>query len=214
MFGKEATTRPFVYCLHPRSAATRYTADRIKKLTDKKVILGIDPGTNLMGFGIISVQNKKPEIVDLGVFTLKSISDHFQKLQHIFNHTDKLIKNYNIDELAIEAQFFGKNVQSMLKLGRAQGVAISAALAHQLPVFEYAPRKIKMSITGRGDASKEQVASFLKSILGLKEIPENLDATDGLATALCHYYQTSRPQTETSYKSWKEFVNKNPRKIV
>ncbi len=183
-------------------------------MTEKRVILGIDPGTNLMGYGIIEVINKKPSVVDLGVITLKKNSDHFQKLQQIFNQTDDLIKNYKPDELAIEAQFFGKNVQSMLKLGRAQGVAISAALSHQLPVTEYAPRKIKMSITGRGDASKEQVAAFLKSIFGLKEIPENLDATDGLATALCHYYQTSQPQQETSYKSWKDFINKNPKKVV
>ena len=144
----------------------------------ENIILGIDPGTTLMGYGVLKVTNGTPEVVTLGVINLKNMTDHFTKLQHIFNRVTGLVKEYLPDELAIEAPFYGKNVQSMLKLGRAQGVAIAAALAFSIPVFEYAPRKIKMAITGQGSASKEQVAALLKNILKLKEIPDNLDATD------------------------------------
>lgn len=176
----------------------------------EKVILGIDPGTTIMGYGLIQVVDNQPYMINMDVIELHKFHDHFLKLRHIFECTTALIDQYCPDELAIEAPFYGKNVQSMLKLGRAQGVAISAALARSVPVFEYAPRKIKMSITGQGNASKEQVAGLLKSILNLASIPENLDATDGLAAALCHFYQANSPVTEKSYHSWKDFINKNP----
>lgn len=179
-------------------------------MVKEKIILGIDPGTTIMGYGILEVLNNKPSMIALGAVELHKYKDHFLKLKHIFERTLGLIDQFHPDELAIEAPFYGKNVQSMLKLGRAQGVAISAALARSLPVHEYAPRKIKMSITGQGNASKEQVAALLKSILNLKTIPVNLDATDGLAAALCHYYQSSSPISESSYNSWKDFINKNP----
>lgn len=179
-------------------------------MAKEKIILGIDPGTTIMGYGLLEIVNNKPSMIALGVIELQKFKDHFLKLQHIFDRTTGLIDQFHPDELAIEAPFYGKNVQSMLKLGRAQGVAISAALARSIPVYEYAPRKIKMSITGQGNASKEQVAALLKSILNLTSIPDNLDATDGLAAALCHFYQASSPIAEKSYNSWKDFITKNP----
>ncbi|MFW5657616.1 MAG: crossover junction endodeoxyribonuclease RuvC [Bacteroidota bacterium] len=182
-------------------------------MAKEKIILGIDPGTTLMGYGVLQVTNGNPHMVTLGVISLKSMADHFTKLQYVFTRVTGLVKEYLPDELAIEAPFYGKNVQSMLKLGRAQGVAIAAALAYNIPVFEYAPRKIKMAITGQGSASKEQVAAILKNILKLKEIPDNLDATDGLAAALCHHYQAGLPNIEKGYRSWKDFINKNPGKL-
>jgi crossover junction endodeoxyribonuclease RuvC len=179
----------------------------------ERIILGIDPGTNIMGYGIIKVEGKKPALESMGIITLSKIEDPYLKLSMIFERTIGLIDSFHPDELAIEAPFFGKNIQSMLKLGRAQGVAIAAALSRQLPIFEYAPRKIKMSITGSGSASKEQVARMLQFTLGFDEIPNDLDATDGLAAALCHYYQR-KPATEgKSYNSWKDFINKNPGKV-
>lgn len=181
-------------------------------LTDK-IILGIDPGTTVMGYGLIKINGKDARMITLGIVKLNKYKDHFSKLKYIFERTSELIKNYKPDELAIEAPFFGKNVQSMLKLGRAQGVAISAALSHDIPVFEYAPRKIKMAITGQGNASKEQVASLLKNILKIKELPDDLDATDGLAAAVCHYFQQTSVQTEKPYNSWKDFMNKNRSRI-
>ncbi|MFN8239154.1 MAG: crossover junction endodeoxyribonuclease RuvC [Bacteroidales bacterium] len=184
-----------------------------KEVTPERVILGIDPGTNVTGYGVIKVTGRKPHLVTLGVIQLPRGEDHFLKLKEIFEKTISLIDTYHPDEFAIEAPFFGKNVQSMLKLGRAQGAAISAALSRSVPVFEYAPRKIKMSITGQGAASKEQVAAMLRSILGFKEEEVVLDATDGLAAALCHYYQAAKPGTEKSYTSWKDFMNKNPRRV-
>jgi crossover junction endodeoxyribonuclease RuvC len=179
-------------------------------LTKEKIILGIDPGTNIMGYGLLEVLGNQPSMLAIGVVELAKYKDHFLKLQSIFERTLALIDQFHPDELAIEAPFYGKNVQSMLKLGRAQGVAISAALARSVPVFEYAPRKIKMAITGQGNASKEQVAALLKNILKLTSLPDNLDATDGLAAALCHFYQSSAPINEKSYNSWKDFINKNP----
>lgn len=149
----------------------------------------------------------------LGVITLKKIDDHFTKLKIIFDRTVGLIEEYHPDELAIEAPFFGKNVQSMLKLGRAQGTAISAALSRSLPIYEYAPRKIKMSITGQGNAAKEQVAALLQKMLNIKELPEDLDATDGLAAAMCHFFQNKPVSTGKSVNSWKDFINKNPQKL-
>ncbi len=179
------------------------------KNTDR-IILGIDPGTNIMGYGILRVTADKPSCLNMDVFHLGKITDPYLKLQKIFSETLELIDHFHPDELAIEAPFYGKNVQSMLKLGRAQGVAIAAALAREVPIFEYAPRKIKLAITGQGAASKEQVASILSSILDIKKIPDNLDATDGLAVALCHFFQDNAIKTEKSYRGWQDFLKKNP----
>lgn len=182
-------------------------------MVKEKIILGIDPGTNIMGYGVLKVENKKPFLVAIGILDLQKQEDHFVKLKKIFEETCCLIEKYHPDELAIEAPFYGKNIQSMLKLGRAQGTAIAAALSHSIPIFEYAPRKIKMSITGQGSASKEQVAFMLQKMLGLVEIPENLDATDGLAAAVCHYFQNKVETGNTGSKSWKDFINKNPNRL-
>jgi crossover junction endodeoxyribonuclease RuvC len=182
-------------------------------LKKERIILGIDPGTTIMGYGLIKVIDKDVQLLALGVIELKKYTDHYTKLKKIFDRVLSLIDQFHPDEMAVEAPFFGKNVQSMLKLGRAQGVAISAALSRSIPIFEYAPRKIKMSITGQGNASKEQVAMLLKSLLKLKELPKDLDATDGLAAALCHYYQTNVPVASKSFNSWKDFINKNPGRI-
>jgi crossover junction endodeoxyribonuclease RuvC len=186
----------------------------MNELNHERIILGIDPGTTIMGYGLVGIIKKEPKVIALGVVDLQKITDHYLKLKYIFERTVQLIDSYNPDELAIEAPFYGKNVQSMLKLGRAQGTAIAAALSRQIPIFEYAPRKIKLSITGRGSASKEQVAGFLKNILDLKEIPKNLDATDGLAVAMCHYYQKGTGQVVNNYSGWKDFLKKNPDQII
>lgn len=181
----------------------------------ERIILGIDPGTTVMGYGIIRVINNTPEVITMGVIHLSKLPDHYVKLKRIFDRVVSLIDEFHPDELAIEAPFFGKNVQSMLKLGRAQGVAMSAALSRDIPIFEYAPLKIKMSITGNGQAAKEQVASMLQMILKIPQenmLPE-LDATDGLAAALCHFYQSNRPVQEKSYNSWKDFIAKNPKRV-
>src|SRR6056297_1500774 len=182
-------------------------------LVKERVILGVDPGTTIMGYGLIKVKHKDPSMIALGIIDLKKYSDHYLKLKTIFERIISLIDQYHPDELAIEAPFYGKNVQSMLKLGRAQGVAIAAALSRSIPIFEYAPRKIKMSITGRGNASKEQVAMLLMKLLKIKDMPRQLDATDGLAAALCHFYQANTIQSDKSYNSWKDFMNKNPGRI-
>ena len=181
--------------------------------TRERIILGIDPGTNLMGYGVIQGRAKNPFYVDMGVVDLKKIEGHYLKLRNIYESTIDLIDQYLPDELAIEAPFFGKNVQSMLKLGRAQGVAIAGALSRDVPVFEYAPRKIKLAITSVGDASKEQVAGMLARMFDLREIPKNLDATDGLAVAVCHYYQKGLEINQTGAKSWEQFVRKNPGRV-
>jgi crossover junction endodeoxyribonuclease RuvC len=178
-----------------------------------RIILGIDPGTNLMGYGIIRSTGKNPDYVDMGVIDLKKSGDHYMKLRKIYESTIGLIEKYLPDEVAIEAPFFGKNVQSMLKLGRAQGVAIAAVLARDVPVFEYAPRKIKLAITSAGNASKEQVAGMLARIFNLKEIPSNLDATDGLAVAVCHFYQKDTGTKNPGSKSWEDYIRKNPGRV-
>ena len=175
-----------------------------------RVILGIDPGTVIMGYGIIHVKNNKPELLAIGVLHLSKFEDHALRLKKIFERTLGLIDEYKPDELAIEAPFFGKNVQSMLKLGRAQGVAIAAALYKTIPIFEYSPKKIKQSITGSGNASKEQVSAMLKQLLNFKETPEHLDATDGLAAAMCHYFQKNPAGGKKSYTGWKAFITDNP----
>ncbi len=178
-----------------------------------KVILGIDPGTNIMGFGVIQSSGKQPEFIDMGVLDLRKEKDPYDKLRIIFDTTIKLINNYHPDVLAIESPFFGKNVQSMLKLGRAQGVAIAAALSKGLPVHEYAPRKIKLAITGVGQASKEQVSGMLFRMFSLQGMPENFDATDGLAAAVCHFYEDKAPLKSSGSKSWADFAKKNPGRI-
>lgn len=182
-------------------------------MSSERIILGIDPGTNIMGFGIIAVYGNRLQLVTLGVLKLAKTDDHPVKLKRIFEKTLELIERHKPDELAIEAPFFGKNVQSMLKLGRAQGVAMAAALYRSIPIFEYSPRKIKQSITGKGGASKEQVAAMLTRMLELKEVPETLDATDGLAVAVCHHFQSGRIVKEARYTGWKSFLTNNPDRV-
>ena len=185
-------------------------------LTPEKIILGIDPGTNVMGYGVIRVCGKKTEMVALGVIDLRKFSDHYMKLGHIFDRITSIIDSYLPDEMAIEAPFFGKNVQSMLKLGRAQGVAMAAAIQRQVPITEYAPMKIKMAITGIGTASKEQVSDMLRRMLHLDkdEMGKFLDATDALAAAYCHFLQIGRPESDKKYSSWKDFVSKNKERLA
>lgn len=180
-----------------------------------RIIIGIDPGTNVMGYGILGVKNKKPEMIAMGVIELSKFDSHYLRLSRIFERVTGLITQYLPDEMAIEAPFFGKNVQSMLKLGRAQGVAMAAALQRDVPICEYEPRKIKMAITGNGAASKEQVQEMLRRILNIPQeslLPQ-LDATDALGAALCHFYESSRPQIEKGCRSWKEFIAKHPDKV-
>lgn len=167
-----------------------------------------------MGFGIISVFGKSIRLVSLGVLKLVKTDDHPLKLKHIFEKSIALIDEFHPDELAIEAPFFGKNVQSMLKLGRAQGVAMAAALSRSIPIFEYSPRKIKQAITGKGSASKEQVASMLFRMLSMREIPDRMDATDGLAVAVCHYFQKKKPGVEKKFTGWKSYLSANPGRVV
>lgn len=185
-------------------------------MDDEHIILGIDPGSTVMGYGLLRVVNRKPELITLGVFDFKKIKDHYLTLQQIFLRTVALIDEYHPDEMVLEAPFFGKNVQSMLKLGRAQGVAMAAGLYRELPITEYAPLKIKMAITGNGSAAKEQVADMLRRYLKIPValIPKELDATDGLAVALCHFFESSRPKAQKQYRSWKDFAAKNQDKIV
>lgn len=179
----------------------------------EKIILGIDPGTTIMGFGIIKVVGKKMEFIQMNELLLKKHQDHFTKLKLIFERTIELIDTHHPDEIAIEAPFYGKNVQSMLKLGRAQGVAMAAGLSRQIPITEYLPKKIKMAITGNGNASKEQVAKMLQSTLGLKTLPKNLDSTDGLAAAVCHFYNEGKIERSTNYSGWSAYVKQNEGKV-
>jgi crossover junction endodeoxyribonuclease RuvC len=174
--------------------------------------MGIDPGTIVMGYGILRIRGGAPMVEALGVLQLDKYADPYLRLGKIFERVSGLISEYRPGELAIEAPFFGKNVQSMLKLGRAQGVAIAAALQHGVPVFEYAPLKIKMSITGNGNASKEQVAGMLQRFLHIPKenmLPQ-LDATDGLAAAVCHFFQSKSLGSEKKYTDWKDFIRRNP----
>lgn len=179
----------------------------------ERIILGIDPGTTIMGFGLIRVTGKRMEFLQLNELKLNKYSDHYVKLRLIFERTIELIESYHPDEIAIEAPFFGKNVQSMLKLGRAQGVAMAAGLSRQVPITEYSPKKIKMAITGNGNASKEQVAKMLQQTLGLKELPKNLDSTDGLAAAVCHFYNSGKTEIGKSYSGWSAFVKQNEERV-
>ena len=166
-----------------------------------------------MGFGIIEVNNKKMKLIELNELKLTKIIDHYLRLKLIFERTIELIEKFNPDEIAIEAPFFGKNVQSMLKLGRAQGVAMAAGLSRQIPVTEYSPKKIKMAITGNGNASKEQVAKMLQTLLLIKKLPKNLDSTDGLAAAVCHFYNSDKLISDKKYSSWDSYIKNNPDKI-
>ncbi len=180
-----------------------------------RIIIGIDPGTNVMGYGILGVKDRKPSMIAMGVIVLDKFESHYLRLLRIFERVTSLIEQYLPDEMAIEAPFFGKNVQSMLKLGRAQGVAMAAALHRDIPITEYEPRKIKMAITGSGAASKEQVKEMLRRLLNIPQesmLPQ-MDATDALGAALCHFYESSRPQAEKSCRSWKEYIAKNPTKV-
>jgi len=194
-----------------------------------RIILGIDPGTQVMGYGLIGIRTSKPELITLGVIRMAKTEDHFLRIRKIFEGTVSLIDEHHPDELSIEAPFFGKNVQSMLKLGRAQGVAMAAALSRQLPVYEYSPKRIKQSITGNGNASKEQVASMLQQLFKHTEIPSQLDATDGLAAALCHFFQKNsktgtvagniaakqkgKPGNKKVYGGWESFIADNPKRV-
>lgn len=183
----------------------------------EKIILGIDPGTNVMGYGVIRVEGNKVQLVVTGVIDMRKESDPYLRLGKIFERVTGIIAEYLPDEMAIEAPFFGKNVQSMLKLGRAQGVAIAAAIQRDVPIHEYAPLKIKMAITGQGQASKEQVAGMLQRLLHIREedMPRFMDATDALGAAYCHFLQMGRPESnEKHYNSWKDFVQRNQSRIT
>ena len=182
-------------------------------MKNDKIILGIDPGTTIMGFGLIRTYGKQMEFMLLNELQLKKYKDHYLKLKLIFERTLEIIDNYKPDEIAIEAPFFGKNVQSMLKLGRAQGVAMAAGLSREIPITEYSPKKIKLAITGNGNASKEQVAKMLQNILTLNELPKNLDSTDGLAAAVCHFYNNGKLESGKTYSGWSDFIKINENRI-
>ena len=188
--------------------------DRVKGY--EKIIMGIDPGTNVLGYGVLGINGKTPEMIVMGVVQLSKFESHYKRLHRIFERVTGLVEQFLPDELAIEAPFFGKNVQSMLKLGRAQGVAMAAALCRDIPIFEYAPLSIKQAVTGRGSASKEQVAAMLKHILKIREeeMPALLDATDALAAALAHFYDSGKPQIVRGPSSWEQFLRQNPDRIA
>ncbi len=182
------------------------------KISDQ-IILGIDPGTTIMGFGLIQVEKGRMNFLQMHELQLKKYDNHYLKLKQIFSRTLALIEEFHPDQIAIEAPFFGKNVQSMLKLGRAQGVAMAAGLYREVPITEYSPKKIKMAITGNGNASKEQVAKMLQNLLKIKELPKNLDATDGLAAAVCHFFNDGKTAPQKSYSGWQAYINQNPQKL-
>ncbi|MEZ3578212.1 MAG: crossover junction endodeoxyribonuclease RuvC [Muribaculaceae bacterium] len=186
-----------------------------KVKTADRIIIGIDPGTNIMGYGILGIYGRKPSMIAMGLIELSKIGDHYLRLRRIYERVSMLVEQYCPDEMAIEAPFFGKNVQSMLKLGRAQGVAMAAALGRQVPITEYEPRKIKMAITGNGAASKEQVCEMLVRILGIprENLLPKLDATDALAAALCHFYESQKPAVAKGSKSWKDYIANHPDKV-
>lgn len=189
-------------------------ADQSLKQFDR-IIIGIDPGTNVMGYGILGVKAKKPMLIALGVIKLDRFESHYLRLRRIYDRVLSLTEQYLPDEMAIEAPFFGKNVQSMLKLGRAQGVAMAAALSRDVPITEYEPSKIKMAITGTGAASKEQVREMLRRILSIpaESLDIELDATDALGAALCHFYESAKPAIAKGPRSWKNFIARNPDRV-
>lgn len=184
--------------------------------TAERIILGIDPGTNVMGYGLIQITGNRAKMIAMGVIDLRKMHDPYLRLGRIFERVTGIIDEFLPDEMAVEAPFFGKNVQSMLKLGRAQGVAIAAAIHHDIPIHEYAPLKIKMAITGNGRASKEQVAGMLRRLLNLdeSEMPQFMDATDALGAAYCHFMQMGKPESQVSYRGWKDYVKRNQSKII
>ena len=181
----------------------------------EKIILGVDPGTNLMGYGLLRTYGNQAQLLTMGVIELHKYESHYLRLGKIYQRILSIIDSYHPDEMAIEAPFFGKNVQSMLKLGRAQGVAITAAINRDIPITEYEPRKIKVAITGNGAAAKEQVAGMLQRILHIPEedMKVQFDATDALAAAYCHFIQMGKPQADKHFSSWKDFVSKNAAKV-
>lgn len=180
----------------------------------ERIILGVDPGTTVMGFGLIKIEKKEMKFLLMDELLLHKLDSHELRLKKIFDRTLSIIDTYHPDELAIEAPFYGKNVQSMLKLGRAQGVAMAAGLYRQIPITEYSPKKIKMAITGNGNASKEQVAGMLQHLLSLKELPKRLDSTDGLAAAVCHFFNSANEVEQKSYSGWDAFLKANPKRKV
>lgn len=182
-----------------------------KPVVKERIILGLDPGTNIMGYGLILIRGSKMNVIQFGVIHLSKYQTHELKLKKIFDRVLGLVEEFKPDEVALEAPFYGKNIQSMLKLGRAQGVAMSAALYREIPITEYAPKKVKQSVTGNGNASKEQVAKMLMQIFGIKEMPKLLDASDALAVAVCHHNQ--KGQKGERKMSWEAFVKENPRKV-
>ena len=183
-------------------------------MSEKKIILGIDPGTIVLGYGIIEVDKQKIKLLSMGVIHLSKYEDPLDKLKIIFEKVQGLIENYHPQVCAIEAPFFGKNVQSILKLGRAQGVAIAIALTQNVAVFEYSPKKIKQSVTGNGNSSKEQVASMLQRLCQFELQPKFLDATDGLAAAVCHHFQNKVPTVKgRKVSGWGDFIKKNPERL-
>lgn len=192
------------------------TNDQRPKSDYERIIMGIDPGTNVMGYGLLGINGRKAELIVMGVIKLNRFESHYLRLARIYERVSALVQQYLPDELAIEAPFFGKNVQSMLKLGRAQGVAMAAALARDVPIAEYPPLNVKKAVTGNGQASKEQVANMLKHLLSIPEerMPDMLDATDALAVALTHMYESQKPAIAKGPKSWKDFLAKNPDRIA
>ena len=199
----------------PKNASDPHIS-RNPDLNFERIIMGIDPGTNVMGYGVLGINGKVPTVVVMGVIQLSKFESHYRRLARIFERVTGLVEQYLPDEVAIEAPFFGKNVQSMLKLGRAQGVAMAAVLERDIPITEYAPLKIKQSVTGNGQASKEQVANMLRYILKIPQenMPKLLDATDALAAALTHFYESAKPQIDKGTKSWEDFLKKNPDRIA
>lgn len=192
------------------------------KIVTEKIILGLDPGTNVMGYGLIAVRKPKLHLIQFGVIHLSKYEGHELRLAKIFERVLGLVDEYHPDEVALEAPFYGKNVQSMLKLGRAQGVAMAAALYREVPIVEYAPKRVKQSVTGNGNASKEQVAQMLMTLLAIQELPKLLDATDALAVAVCHHFQnggtlkggtTKTAKSGTKGSSWEAFVKDNPKRL-
>lgn len=193
----------------------------------EKIILGIDPGTNVLGYGLLKVEGKTLSVLEIGVVEMQKIGDPYVKLQKIYKTLSEIVERYAPDEMALEAPFYGKNVQSMLKLGRAQGVAMAVGLSRDIVIHEYAPRKIKLSITGSGAASKEQVSAVLSKMLRYENTQKYLDATDALAVAVCHYYQISKPNFDEVEKltkktpvkhgkkqSWEQFVVQNSNRVI
>jgi crossover junction endodeoxyribonuclease RuvC len=200
--------------LQERSEKSKIKREQAASHGMEKIILGIDPGTNVMGYGLIAVDGSKHRLLEMKALNLKKIKEPMERLQMIFEETTSLILQYQPAEAAIEEPFFGKNVQSMLKLGRAQGMAIAAAIQQQVPVFQYAPRKVKQSITGNGASSKEQVAAMLQRLLAIQELPGLLDATDGLAVAVCHFYQNKfTTGSRQKFNSWEAFLTNNPGRV-